>query len=120
MLEEHIDLGKPTASDIARMVHEVVTEDPGGFNNLEDDEELFRQVSKALVSITESDDFRINIVSEFRFIPCRVQGEVRVRRVNHVNDKVWGVDVNRRLEELLPKGSSSSLTRPAMRTPGTP
>ncbi len=90
---EGVTLGKPAASDIARMVHEAVTEDPGRFNNLEGEEELFRQVSKALVSITESDDFKINLVSEFRFIPCRVEGEIRVRRVNHVGEITWGVEV---------------------------
>jgi hypothetical protein len=89
-----IQLGHASSKELARLVDEAVRESPERFENLEDNEELWLQVSKALISIVTSEDFRIKAVQEFNFVPCKQGGNIQIRRVNHVNNLVWGVDVN--------------------------
>ena len=89
-----VELGEARAAELASLVDEAVRNDPSRFENLDQDDGLWLQVSKALVEIVTKDDFRINPVQNLCFVPCKEKGRTIVRRVNHVGDKVWGADVN--------------------------
>jgi len=88
-----VELGEARAAELANLVDEAVRDDPSRFEKLDQDDGLWLQVSKALVDIVTKDDFRIDSVKHFRFVPCKEKGQTIVRRANHVGDKVWGVHV---------------------------
>jgi len=91
---EGVKLGVVNPSKLAEFVDESVGSDPDRFRQLQDDDSLWLQISKAAVRIVTADEFKLNAVKDYRFLPCLHRGKVSVRDVSRVGDKVWGVDVS--------------------------
>lgn len=91
---EGVKLGVVNPSKLAAFVDESVRISPDRFSQLQDDDSLWLQVSKAAVRIVTADEFKLNAVKDYRFLPCLHRGKVSVRDVSRVGDKVWGVDVS--------------------------
>ncbi|MDB2671764.1 hypothetical protein N9Y75_02835, partial [Candidatus Poseidoniales archaeon] len=86
-----LDLNQPDSEELSGLVSEAALASPDVFDNLQDNPDVHRQVSLALVKICEG-TLTQNMRNR-KFIPCLYRGKITTRGMSRVGDNhVWPVD----------------------------
>jgi len=87
-----IQFKSPPANELARLIHEASLEKPEIYNNLQSHSNVHKQISLALVKMSE-ENFPSNEMREQKFIPCLHKGKIILRGLSNYGDQhIWPLD----------------------------